>query len=193
MKKRLDDYIISNYEEISLSLVDPDKTNVREAFTFKELESLALSMSGKAGQMTPCIVEKVGKRYQVVAGNRRYFAAMLALQKGWTTRDILKVRTTRKLPENLRLKIQMAENDLKKAVPSWKIADSLWGRYRILLAGEFQEQELIDQIHQAQDYQEMPDAMRSKLPINRFAEMMGRSSSTVGQAFRYQKACSSSK
>ncbi len=186
-RKRLDDYIIDKYVEIPLDSIDPDKTNVREDYTFGELESLARSMAGNAGQMTPAVLEKKGKKYTLVAGNRRYFAAKLARQKRWTNVETLRARTTRPLPEELRLKVQRYENDCKKAVPTWKIADSLWGRYKISLADGFQEQEIIDQIHEAQDFYEIPEAIRSKLPINRFAEMVGRSSSTVSQAFKYQK------
>ena len=65
--------------EISLSLIDPPTFNPRRDFDQADLDQLAESLANcPTGQLQPVIVRKRGKRFQIVAGERRYRAALQA-------------------------------------------------------------------------------------------------------------------
>ena len=60
-----------------LSMIDPNKNQPRKAFKEEALKELADSIT-TYGIIQPVIVTKSGKRYQIVAGERRFRAAKLA-------------------------------------------------------------------------------------------------------------------
>ncbi len=66
------DYVILKWNEI-----DPDKTQPRKTFVEEALNELAQSISTH-GIINPVIVRKVGERYVLIAGERRWRAAKLA-------------------------------------------------------------------------------------------------------------------
>jgi len=198
--KRVDDYIAESCIEVPINKVDLDETNIRRHYTKKELVSLGRSIAIN-GQIEPCLVEKTGNRYRLVYGNRRYLSKLLALQMGWTSEQdsTLLVNIARKLPEDLRLKIQSAENECKEKVPSERVADSLWGRYQIMLAEIFRQegkekeeeyQKYIDIIHKAKSFWQIPKEVRKRLTIRDYARIMGRAPSTVSAAFHYETVSS---
>lgn len=62
---------------ISLHLIDPSKTNPRKEFNKAKLEELAKSIK-EHGLINPITLRPVGKRYELVAGERRWRAGKLA-------------------------------------------------------------------------------------------------------------------
>ena len=185
-KRVLDDYISEPYSRIPLSQIVPDAANVRQHYTKKELESLAQSLANE-GQIEPAVAEKVGQQYRLVVGHRRYYSSLLALQRGWTSCDYLIVDVAQRLPKELRLKIQIEENDMKEKVPPQNVAESLWGRYQISLAQAFKDPGAVAAIHRAETYWDIPEDLRARLSIPQYAYMMKRDPSTVRRAFQYQK------
>ena len=62
---------------LRLSMIDPNKNQPRKAFKEESLKELADSIT-TYGVIQPIVVTKSGKRYQIVAGERRFRAAKLA-------------------------------------------------------------------------------------------------------------------
>ena len=62
---------------LRLSMIDPNKNQPRKAFKEESLKELADSIT-TYGVIQPIIVTKSGRRYQIVAGERRFRAAKLA-------------------------------------------------------------------------------------------------------------------
>jgi len=183
----LDDYIIPGREkeQVPLARIMPDPENVRRHYTKKEIVSLALSLATR-GQEQPAIIERF-KRYDcVVAGNRRYWASIYARDHGWMKRDWMLGTVTRKLPPTLRLKIQRHENEHKEKVPAERLADSVWGMYKVMLA-EFLGGENADTVHESETYWDIPQELRKQLPLTQYAASIELDLSTVRRAFRYQK------
>ena len=67
----------SSLEELSLSDIEPDPDQPRRTFDDKELASLSESIQAM-GVIQPIVVIKNGRKYQIVAGERRWRAAKLA-------------------------------------------------------------------------------------------------------------------
>ena len=186
-RQRLEDFIEQENAEIDIFSIIPDERNVRGHYVKKELLPLAFSLA-KVGQEEPVLVEKKGDKYYLVAGHRRYWATRLGLDKGIIAKPVLKATVTGELPEDLRLKIQIDENDMKRKIPSHRIADSLWGRYKISLCDRAENQNEKDKIHGARSYNDIPLYLRARLTATDFAGMLGRAHSTVNQAFAFQEA-----
>ena len=64
-----------NFKQIDIALVAPSKTNPRKRFS--ALEELAASIAAK-GVLEPLLVRPKGRRFEIVAGERRYRASKLA-------------------------------------------------------------------------------------------------------------------
>ena len=62
---------------LRISMIDPNKNQPRKAFKEESLKELADSIT-TYGIIQPIVVTKSGKRYQIVAGERRFRAAKLA-------------------------------------------------------------------------------------------------------------------
>lgn len=62
---------------LRISMIDPNKNQPRKAFKEESLKELADSIA-TYGIIQPIVVTKSGKRYQIVAGERRFRAAKLA-------------------------------------------------------------------------------------------------------------------
>jgi len=189
-KKTIEDYIIDPIITISLEYIHPDEHNVREHFTLKEMRSLARSIA-REGQIQPSLVERRGRKpyhYHIVSGNRRYFAVGLAYDEGWIDQAELQCTVTRRLPSNLRLKVQLDENTEKERVPSHLLAESLWGKYLIMLADRIEGRELRRRVREAETFDELKELGISQLlPIRQYARMVGRDPKTISRAFSYQK------
>lgn len=67
----------SSLEELNLSDIEPDPDQPRRTFDDKELASLSESIQ-TMGVIQPIVVIKNGRKYQIVAGERRWRAAKLA-------------------------------------------------------------------------------------------------------------------
>jgi len=62
--------------KLQMDLIDPNPYQPRRVFPLDELESLASSIS-EAGLLQPISVRKMGERYQIIAGERRFRAHKL--------------------------------------------------------------------------------------------------------------------
>ncbi|MBO4288950.1 MAG: ParB/RepB/Spo0J family partition protein, partial [Lachnospiraceae bacterium] len=62
---------------LRISMIDPNKNQPRKAFKEESLKELADSIT-TYGIIQPIVVTRSGKRYQIVAGERRFRAAKLA-------------------------------------------------------------------------------------------------------------------
>lgn len=85
------------FTEISLSQIDPNVSQPRQKFDEDELMELADSIK-LHGVIQPIILTKRGKRYEIIAGERRWRAAKLAglskipaVIKEYTDREIMEV------------------------------------------------------------------------------------------------------
>lgn len=68
-------------DEVSIELVEPNPNQPRTNFKKEELEELAESIK-KNGLLQPILVRKVGEKYQIIAGERRWQACKsLGLKK----------------------------------------------------------------------------------------------------------------
>ncbi len=63
--------------EIPVSQIDPNPDQPRRAFDQEALEELAASIK-QVGLLQPILVEQKGERFQIIAGERRFRAAMMA-------------------------------------------------------------------------------------------------------------------
>lgn len=69
------------WEEIPVDQIDPNPFQPRRQFASDEIEALAKSL-GQHEQLQPILVRKVGDRFQLISGERRWRAAIVA---GWRT------------------------------------------------------------------------------------------------------------
>ena len=67
----------SSFQDIALSRIVPPKTPLRERANDEDITTLADSIK-KIGLLHPILVRKVGDKYQVVCGYRRYLACKMA-------------------------------------------------------------------------------------------------------------------
>ncbi|MCS6873684.1 MAG: ParB/RepB/Spo0J family partition protein [Pyrinomonadaceae bacterium] len=63
--------------EVDLDLIEPNSEQPRVRFGQKELEELAQSIK-ENGVVQPVVVRRVGEKYQLIAGERRWRAAQIA-------------------------------------------------------------------------------------------------------------------
>ena len=69
--------IVSDLVEVDIDLVDPTEAQPRHAFNGEKLKELAQSIKTN-GVIQPLVVRRVGERFQIIAGERRWRAAALA-------------------------------------------------------------------------------------------------------------------
>lgn len=67
----------SEVREIALNLIDPNPHQPRRSFDKEALEELAASIR-EVGLLQPILVQQVAERYQIIAGERRFRASILA-------------------------------------------------------------------------------------------------------------------
>lgn len=68
---------VSNLSEIEITAIKPTLQQARKSFDEAKLEELAASIKEK-GIIQPLVLRKIGSGYEIVAGERRYRAAMKA-------------------------------------------------------------------------------------------------------------------
>jgi len=91
-----------NGAEVEIERIDPNPYQPRQQVEEKTLQELADSLS-KQGFLQPLLVRRVGTRYQLIAGERRWRAARLA---GFTTVPVV----VRQVPETELLELALIEN-----------------------------------------------------------------------------------
>lgn len=102
---------------ISLNLIDPPAENPRENFDQSEIDSLAESIA-EVGLLQPVIVRPQGKRFELVAGERRYRAVT---QLGWLELPA----TVRELDDRTAAEIRLIENIDRKSLNAVEEAKAL--------------------------------------------------------------------
>jgi ParB family transcriptional regulator, chromosome partitioning protein len=75
MKLKREKMMTPIFKQIEIGLIDPSKTNARKQFG--NLDELAGSIEAK-GVLEPLLVRPKGKRFEIVAGERRYRAGGIA-------------------------------------------------------------------------------------------------------------------
>jgi ParB/RepB/Spo0J family partition protein len=102
LKLDASEHVGGKFIAIDLKLIDPSKTNPRKHFDEVALKDLAESIA-KRGVLSPILVRPVGKRYELVAGERRFRAAKIAGLKEVTAR-------VASLDDKAVLEVQVIEN-----------------------------------------------------------------------------------
>lgn len=183
----IDDYVIERGFKAPLINSIPDEKNLRTHFTLKEIVSLARSLAEK-GQIQPAFAELIEGFYHLVAGNKRYYAAEMAFNRGWTSVDYLLTTVTKSLPEALRLEIQRSENEHKERIPPHRLAESIWGKYVLTLAKEVKDFSTREEVYEAEDYEAIKElGVSHLLPIRDYAKLVGRDPKTISRYFSFQK------
>jgi ParB family chromosome partitioning protein len=88
--------------EVEIDRIDPNPFQPRQRIEESKLRELADSLS-KQGLMQPVVVRRVGTRYQLIAGERRWRAARLA---GFSRVPVV----VRQVPEEQLLELALVEN-----------------------------------------------------------------------------------
>lgn len=183
-RKTLIDRIDPNIEfpilELLIDDVIPDPENYRRSPARKSLEDLISSVS-KVGLLQPIIVEKLNGAHKIIGGHRRYFASLAA------GRGTVLAKVFPRMTKELRQKIQIAENSNKKRIPQHDIAHNYWDFYKYLLMYESQGGIGEEELEPFESYWDLPGGYRKIYPLSRFAERLNKSSSTVRDAFRFQR------
>jgi len=104
----------SGLNQVSLALIDPNPYQPRTQLPEQALEELANSIRS-SGLIQPILLRPVGKRYQLVAGERRWRAA--------TKVGLEKVpAVVREISDSEALELALAENLLREALNPLEIA-----------------------------------------------------------------------
>lgn len=77
VKEKVSEEIPNAELELKISEIEPNRDQPRKAFDEAQLEELADSIR-KYGVLQPLLVQKKGENYEIIAGERRWRAAMLA-------------------------------------------------------------------------------------------------------------------
>lgn len=96
-------------QRIPIDRIDPSPTNPRKTFDEKGIKTLAGSIS-QQGIHSPLVIREIGKRYQLVFGERRWKASKIAKPNPpfWTGKDVPAV--IRKYTDEQVREIQLTEN-----------------------------------------------------------------------------------
>ncbi|MGH9400629.1 MAG: ParB/RepB/Spo0J family partition protein [Terriglobia bacterium] len=101
-------------DQIPVNLIDPNPFQPRRVISEQQLRELADSIQA-TGVVQPVLVRRVGERYQLVAGERRWRAA--ALVNLQTVPAVI-----RDLPDREALEIAIAENVLREDLSAIEVA-----------------------------------------------------------------------
>lgn len=104
----------SGFHQIPVGLIDPNPFQPRRAISEQQLQELADSIQA-TGIVQPVLVRRVGERYQLVAGERRWRAASVA--KLQTVPAVV-----RDLADREALEIAIAENVLREDLTAIEVA-----------------------------------------------------------------------
>src|SRR6202521_3098147 len=96
------DFVAGGPHEIDIDLIEPSPYQPRTRFREEALDELARSIQA-SGIIQPLVVRPVGKRYQLIAGERRWRASQRA--------GLHKVSVIiRQVPDELALEMTLVEN-----------------------------------------------------------------------------------
>lgn len=188
--KTLDDYVIERYVRVPVNEIKPDEENYRGDFTLSDVEEVARSMCVE-GQIQAALLERHSRgKHKIVAGELRYHAVQMIVQRGWEGPNFLTAKVVRPLPPALRLRIQLDENDCKENVPPHRFADHLWGRYILKLAERLKDSSQVEMLYgigKSGTFWDIPEEVRSLFSVEEYAGISGKHPSTIRKYFYYQK------
>ncbi|TGK27629.1 ParB/RepB/Spo0J family partition protein [Leptospira yasudae] len=102
--------------EIALSDISPNPTQPR-VFGREDVSDLVESMK-RLGLIEPIVVKKQGKKYQIVAGERRYQAAKILK---WDTIPSIETSAS----EERCFEMALAENEKRKSLNPWEVGRAI--------------------------------------------------------------------
>ncbi|ASV07822.1 ParB/RepB/Spo0J family partition protein [Leptospira interrogans] len=106
----------SSKSEIQLSDIVPNPSQPR-VFGKEEVSDLVESMK-RLGLIEPIVVRKSGKKYQIVAGERRYQAAKILK---WNTIPAIETLAS----EDKCFEMALAENEKRKSLNPWEVGRAI--------------------------------------------------------------------
>lgn len=106
----------SSKSEIQLSDIVPNPSQPR-VFGKEEVSDLVESMK-RLGLIEPIVVRKSGKKYQIVAGERRYQAAKILK---WNTISAIETSAS----EDKCFEMALAENEKRKSLNPWEVGRAI--------------------------------------------------------------------
>ncbi|AKP27927.1 ParB-like protein [Leptospira interrogans serovar Manilae] len=106
----------SSKSEIQLSDIVPNPSQPR-VFGKEEVSDLVESMK-RLGLIEPIVVRKSGKKYQIVAGERRYQAAKILK---WNTIPAIETSAS----EDKCFEMALAENEKRKSLNPWEVGRAI--------------------------------------------------------------------
>ncbi|OOV40493.1 chromosome partitioning protein ParB [Leptospira kirschneri serovar Pomona] len=106
----------SSKAEIQLSDIAPNPSQPR-IFGKEEVSDLVESMK-RLGLIEPIVVRKSGKKYQIVAGERRYQAAKILK---WNTIPAIETSAS----EDRCFEMALAENEKRKSLNPWEVGRAI--------------------------------------------------------------------
>ncbi|MCG6169836.1 ParB/RepB/Spo0J family partition protein [Leptospira sp. FAT2] len=106
----------SSKTEIALSDISPNPTQPR-VFGREDVSDLVESMK-RLGLIEPIVVKKQGKKYQIVAGERRYQAARILK---WNTIPSIETSAS----EERCFEMALAENEKRKSLNPWEVGRAI--------------------------------------------------------------------
>src|SRR5580700_153210 len=96
------DFVAGGQYQVDIDLIDPSPYQPRTRFREEALEELARSIKA-SGIIQPLVVRSIGKRYELIAGERRWRAAQ---RSGLTKVSAI----IRQVPDELALEMTLVEN-----------------------------------------------------------------------------------
>lgn len=107
MTKRFQEVDRLGQQQIEVDLIDPDPSQPRKDFDEAEMQELQGSIE-RRGVLQPIVLEKVGERFRIVAGERRWRASKNL------NRNVINAFVLGNLSDADRLDVQMVENLTRK-------------------------------------------------------------------------------
>lgn len=170
---------------ISLDDILMTINNERKTWTRDKLDELVDSIR-KVGVLTPVITERLkdpveGRNYRLIAGNRRFVSSQIV------GLDKIPGRIFEDLTQEQRIEIHLIENATKTKIAPQEHADSYWDLYKILVAQQagIKGDEIL--AFNPKDYWSIDEGMRRIFSLEAFARSIGKSSTTVHDAFLYER------
>lgn len=159
---------VSPANDIQISRILPPEWQPRQKFEEEKLKELANSIL-KNGLLQPLIVEPLGEKYRLVAGERRYRALQML---NW---EFVPVRIVEGLDDKRRIHIQIAENLQREDITPIERSRAL---KKLFEANNLSIDEAINTMILAQ---RDPARLNSQivLTVNTICEMLGKSKATI--------------
>lgn len=153
--------------EIPISKIDPPTWQPRKKFEEDKLQQLQKSIKNH-GLLQPIIVEAIGERYQVVAGERRFRAIQ---NLGWENAP---VKIVENLDSTKRIQIQIAENLNREDITPLERSKAVLKLFEVSLSWDLDKT-----INNLRNYHQKHLAPEFTPTVGVILEQLGKSENTV--------------